>query len=53
MIEEAFRAMKRGVNLRLGKMTLRIFLKGVVMNAGKTLFAQLMDFLPWSHFIAT
>ena len=31
-------------------MTLRIFLKGVIMNAGKTLFAQLMDFLPWSTF---
>ncbi len=31
-------------------MTLRIFLKGVVMNTGKTLFAQLMDFLPWSTF---
>jgi transposase len=31
-------------------MTLRIFLKGMIMNAGKTLFAQLMDFLPWSTF---
>jgi len=31
-------------------MTLRIFLKGMTMNAGKTLFAQLMDFLPWSTF---
>jgi len=31
-------------------MILRIFLKGVIMNAGKTLFAQLMDFLPWSTF---
>lgn len=31
-------------------MTLRIFLKGVVMNTGKTLFVQLMDFLPWSTF---
>jgi hypothetical protein len=31
-------------------MTLRIFLKGVIMNGGKTLFAQLMDFLPWSTF---
>jgi len=31
-------------------MTLRIFLKGAIMNAGKTLFAQLMDFLPWSTF---
>jgi transposase len=31
-------------------MTLRIFLKGVIMNAGKTLFAQLMEFLPWSTF---
>ena len=31
-------------------MALRIFLKGVIMNAGKTLFAQLMDFLPWSTF---
>ena len=31
-------------------MTLRNFLKGVIMNAGKTLFAQLMDFLPWSTF---
>jgi hypothetical protein len=31
-------------------MTLRIFLKGVIMHAGKTLFAQLMDFLPWSTF---
>ena len=31
-------------------MTLRIFLKGMIMNVGKTLFAQLMDFLPWSTF---
>lgn len=31
-------------------MTLRIFLKGMIMNAGKMLFAQLMDFLPWSTF---
>jgi hypothetical protein len=31
-------------------MTLRISLKGMTMNAGKTLFAQLMDFLPWSTF---
>lgn len=31
-------------------MTLRIFLKGAIMNGGKTLFAQLMDFLPWSTF---
>ena len=31
-------------------MTLRNFLKGVIMNTGKTLFAQLMDFLPWSTF---
>jgi hypothetical protein len=31
-------------------MILRIFLKDVIMNAGKTLFAQLMDFLPWSTF---
>jgi hypothetical protein len=31
-------------------MTLRIFLKDVIMNAGKALFAQLMDFLPWSTF---
>ena len=31
-------------------MALRIFLKGVIMNADKTLFAQLMDFLPWSTF---
>jgi len=31
-------------------MTLRFFLKGTTMNAGKTLFAQLMDFLPWSTF---
>ena len=31
-------------------MTLRIFLKGMIMNAGKTLFAQLMDFLLWSTF---
>ena len=31
-------------------MTLRIFLKGAIMNTGKTLFAQLMDFLPWSTF---
>ena len=23
---------------------------GQVMNSGKTLFAQLMDFLPWSTF---
>ncbi|MBK8890769.1 MAG: DUF4372 domain-containing protein [Dechloromonas sp.] len=22
----------------------------MIMNAGKTLFAQLMDFLPWSTF---
>ena len=31
-------------------MTLRIFLKGAIMDAGKTLFAQLMDFLPWKTF---
>jgi Domain of unknown function (DUF4372)/Transposase DDE domain len=31
-------------------MALRNFLKGVVMNAGKTLFGQLMDCLPWSTF---
>ena len=31
-------------------MPFRFFLKGMIMNAGKTLFAQLMDFLPWSTF---
>jgi len=32
-------------------MVLRNFLKDAIMNVGKTLFAQLMDFLPWSSFI--
>lgn len=31
-------------------MALRNFLKGVAMNAGKRLFSQLMDSLPWSTF---
>jgi hypothetical protein len=26
------------------------FFRGVPVNVGKTLFAQLMDFLPWSTF---
>jgi hypothetical protein len=31
-------------------MALRFFLKDMIMYAGKTQFAQLMDFLPWSTF---
>jgi hypothetical protein len=38
-----------GVDLnRLGALSLGF--QGARMNAGKTLFTQLMDFLPWSTF---
>jgi hypothetical protein len=48
--DEAFRVIKRGVDLKSAKNDPSNFLKGMIMNAGKTLFAQLMDFLPWSTF---
>ena len=43
--------MKGGVDLNSkGSGSLPGFLPEAAMNTGKTLFAQLMDFLPWSTF---
>jgi len=36
--------------LRGGSGSLPVFLPEAAMNIGKTLFAQLMDFLPWTTF---
>ena len=50
MTDVTFRAGRGGVDLKSANNDPSIFSEGCDHECGKTLFAQLMDFLPWSTF---
>ena len=50
LIYNGFSAILGGVGLKLAAVSPSLFRGGPAMNAGKTLFSQLMDCLPWSTF---
>jgi hypothetical protein len=50
LIHNDFSAISGGVDLKLAEVSLTLFGEGPPMNAGRTLFSQLMDCLPWSTF---